>query len=75
MIGIPEVILENYLLAMKVLHIAFANLINDQNIQSTKFIEKQKNSTLVFEIKAEISPSEDIKEQVLISKIKIVKYS
>ncbi|KAM3135674.1 hypothetical protein pb186bvf_012200 [Paramecium bursaria] len=75
LIGIPEVILENYLLAMKVLHIAFANLINDQNIQSTKFIEKQKNSTLVFEIKAEISPSEDIKEQVLISKIKIVKYS
>lgn len=42
---------------------------------SAKFIERLKRSNLVFELKAEISPTEDVKEQAIISRFKFVKYN
>jgi len=51
------------------------NMINkEQNITSQKFYERHKKTNLIVEIKAEISPSDDLKEQVIISKLRIVKF-
>ncbi|CAD8178080.1 unnamed protein product [Paramecium octaurelia] len=76
LLGIPEVIIDNYLLGMKILRIAMVNLINkEQNILSQKFVDRHKRTNLIIELKAEISPNDDIKEQVIISKLKIVKFS
>jgi kinesin family protein 18/19 len=73
-LGIPEIIIDNFLLAMKIFRIALTN-IQDllQSLETQQFYDRCNGTTIVVEIKAEVAPNQDVREGVNVSRLRLVK--